>query len=180
MGYNQGINNSMYGKHHSEETKQKIKNKYKERINNGWKSPLKGKSFSEETKLKMSLNHADVFGKNNPMYGKKRPDISQWNKKYKYKNGIGHYRERALKNLGSKCKRCGIKDIRVLLVHHKDRNRNNNQIKNFEVLCRNCHILEHYEEIFKKAKHGGLPKMARNMYSNGRKCVKHCQANDLG
>ena len=37
-----------------------------------------------------------------------------------------------------------------LRVHHKDRNRKNNKIDNFEILCRNCHILEHYNEIFKK------------------------------
>lgn len=36
---------------------------------NNWQ----GKHHSIETKKKISLNHADVKGKNNPIYGKKRP-----------------------------------------------------------------------------------------------------------
>ena len=35
---------------------------------------LKGKIHSKETKLKMSINHADVSGKNNPNYGKHQTD----------------------------------------------------------------------------------------------------------
>lgn len=63
------------------------------------------------------------------------------------KNGIKGYRQRALKHYGEKCNRCGIEDVRVLLVHHEDRNRENNELENFEILCRNCHALEHHEEI---------------------------------
>lgn len=44
------------GRVHTEETKQKISN------------ALKGRQMSDETKQKMSENHADVNGKNNPMY----------------------------------------------------------------------------------------------------------------
>lgn len=44
----------------SEETKQKI------RVTN------LGRIISEETRNKMSQNHADVKGKNNPMYGTSR------------------------------------------------------------------------------------------------------------
>ena len=42
------------------------------------------------------------------------------------------------------CSKCGIKDKRVLSVHHKDRNRKNNDLKNLEWLCRNCHFLVHW------------------------------------
>lgn len=41
------------------------------------------------------------------------------------------------------CKRCGLNDKRVLIVHHIDLNRNNNIIQNLKWLCRNCHYLEH-------------------------------------
>ncbi len=46
------------------------------------------------------------------------------------------------------CNRCGYKDEPLILgVHHKDRNRNNNDISNLEVLCPNCHSLEHLKHI---------------------------------
>lgn len=44
------------------------------------------------------------------------------------------------------CLGCGIKDFRVLLVHHKDRNRKNNKVENLVWLCHNCHHLEHRED----------------------------------
>ena len=58
------------------------------------------------------------------------------------------YRKKAYKEYGYICNRCKIKDRRVLLVHHKDRNRYNNNLKNLEVLCLNCHALEH--QIWRK------------------------------
>jgi hypothetical protein len=42
------------------------------------------------------------------------------------------------------CARCGFADSRVLEVHHKDRDRSNNDIGNLETLCPNCHKSEHY------------------------------------
>lgn len=41
------------------------------------------------------------------------------------------------------CRRCGISDQRVLTVHHRDGNRKNNDIKNLEWLCANCHRIAH-------------------------------------
>ena len=46
------------------------------------------------------------------------------------------------------CNRCGYNiEPRILGVHHKDRNRNNNDMSNLEVLCPNCHSLEHLKHI---------------------------------
>jgi 5-methylcytosine-specific restriction endonuclease McrA len=42
---------------------------------------------------------------------------------------------------GAKCNRCGSK--KYLLVHHKDRDRENNDDSNLEVLCKACHQKEH-------------------------------------
>lgn len=41
------------------------------------------------------------------------------------------------------CSRCGCSDAEILEVHHRDRNRQNNQIENLEPLCPNCHKREH-------------------------------------
>jgi 5-methylcytosine-specific restriction endonuclease McrA len=42
------------------------------------------------------------------------------------------------------CVRCGYNTApHILGVHHKDRNRRNNELSNLEVLCPNCHSLEH-------------------------------------
>jgi len=49
----------------------------------------------------------------------------------------------ALKKLGfiDKCKKCG--KTKNLNIHHKDRNRKNNNINNLEVLCSMCHAHLH-------------------------------------
>lgn len=63
-----------------------------------------------------------------------------------YGNGDGKYRYRklALRVLGPVCNKCGYnKYSQVLEVHHKDRNRSNNEMSNLEVLCRNCHAEHH-------------------------------------
>lgn len=46
-------------------------------------------------------------------------------------------------NVPYKCARCGISDKRVLIVHHKDENRRNNNGDNLERLCCNCHAILH-------------------------------------
>ncbi|KKR34901.1 MAG: hypothetical protein UT67_C0005G0013 [Candidatus Magasanikbacteria bacterium GW2011_GWA2_40_10] len=46
------------------------------------------------------------------------------------------------------CNMCGIKDKRVLIIHHKDHNRKNNVIINLMWLCRNCHYLIHDGKTF--------------------------------
>lgn len=53
------------------------------------------------------------------------------------------YREKAFKFLPNKCNECGYSNINALEVHHKDKDRSNNDISNLEVLCCNCHTLEH-------------------------------------
>lgn len=62
-----------------------------------------------------------------------------------WKTGIRAYR-RILKeaNLEQKCQLCGIKDSRILLVHHLDQNRKNNSVSNLKWLCYNCHYLVHH------------------------------------
>lgn len=62
------ISESKKGLRHTEEWKKN----HSERMR-GINHPLYGKKHSEETKNKIKENHDDVSGKNNPMYGKIRP-----------------------------------------------------------------------------------------------------------
>lgn len=46
------------------------------------------------------------------------------------------------------CERCGYDTHpEILGVHHKDRDRKNNDLSNLEVLCPNCHSLEHSKHV---------------------------------
>jgi len=45
----------------------------------------------------------------------------------------------------SVCEKCGFENIKALQVHHIDRNRDNNKRENLEILCANCHMIEHSE-----------------------------------
>ncbi len=66
------------------------------------------------------------------------------NKNPKYTNGNSSYRQLALRNLPHRCNKCGFdKNVRILLVHHKDENRLNNKLDNLKILCLNCHAIVH-------------------------------------
>jgi len=47
---------------------------------------------------------------------------------------------------GNKCERCGFGKYQILEIHHKDKNRNNNNLDNLEIICPNCHSEDHYLE----------------------------------
>ena len=65
----------------------------------------------------------------------------------KWKHGENAYRNIMLRaKIKPICVDCGIKDFRILLVHHIDRNRKNNVIENLKWLCHNCHHLEHKQD----------------------------------
>ncbi len=42
------------------------------------------------------------------------------------------------------CAKCQTRDTRVLIAHHKDKNRQNNDTSNLIWLCLNCHFLVHH------------------------------------
>ena len=44
------------------------------------------------------------------------------------------------------CEKCGYDKYEILQIHHKDRNRDNNDLDNLELICPNCHAEEHYLE----------------------------------
>ena len=61
-----------------------------------------------------------------------------------WQHGRGSYRN-IMKRAGEDaiCKLCGSRDERVIIVHHKDKNRLNNKVNNLVWLCRNCHYIVH-------------------------------------
>lgn len=87
---------------------------YKNLHNNPSKRP--------EVKEKISKNHMDVSGKNNPMYGLKGVKSPVYKDgRSKFKGRIG--RKVCLANKMMICELCGESDIKKLEAHHKDRNR---------------------------------------------------------
>ncbi len=60
---------------------------------------------------------------------------------------------RLLKKRGKNCPRCGYDKYEILQIHHKDRDRNNNNLNNLELICPNCHSEEHYSNNSWTKKH---------------------------
>lgn len=66
---------------------------------------------------------------------------------HNWKGGAKSYRKHALQVHGKRCDRCGYaRHPAILQVHHKDRDRQNNNIQNLIPLCPTCHEEVHYEE----------------------------------
>lgn len=64
-----------------------------------------------------------------------------------YTTGQSSYREALNRaDVPKQCRLCETKDIRVLAVHHVDKNRHNNKLSNLAWLCHNCHFLVHHNE----------------------------------
>ena len=53
---------------------------------------------------------------------------------------------RVLKLRGKNCERCHYNQYEILQIHHKNRNKNDNNLDNLELICPNCHFKEHYLE----------------------------------
>lgn len=62
-----------------------------------------------------------------------------------HRDDCHHARTIAFRNFPHCCNRCGWdKEPAVLEVHHKDRNRENNNLSNLEILCPTDHCLDHF------------------------------------
>lgn len=62
-----------------------------------------------------------------------------------YTENGNDYRAIAFKYHPHLCNRCGYDLNEVaLVVHHKDYNHSNNDISNLEIICSNCHAIEHW------------------------------------
>ncbi len=104
---------------------------YNNRINNSAKKP--------DVRAKIRAHHADVSGRNNPMFGVRGPDAPGY---IDGRNAIPGdiWRKIALLNKPSVCEECGEIVIgRRLHVHHKDKSRKNNELDNLQIVCVRCH-----------------------------------------
>lgn len=66
-----------------------------------------------------------------------------------YGTGKQNYRNKVFKiaNKPKICERCDFSNEAAIVVHHKDYNHDNNDISNLEVLCFNCHAIEHWGNL---------------------------------
>ncbi len=162
-----GEKNPFYGKHH-EEGKSKVKSdEYREAARLRYKGKklkdiLVNVSLEEHLKLR-----SDRFkGKNNPMYGKPRPEYLRRRISEKmsgsnnpnWKGGISllryptrfrnfHFKESIRERENRKCFICGVHESelgRRLDVHHIDYDRFNLDKNNLVALCHSCHIQTNY------------------------------------
>jgi 5-methylcytosine-specific restriction endonuclease McrA len=67
-----------------------------------------------------------------------------WPSHYGSGDGSRSYRKIALSFYENKCVKCGYTKVpEILQVHHIDHNRSNNNLNNLQILCPNCHSIEH-------------------------------------
>lgn len=59
-----------------------------------------------------------------------------------YGTTLKDYRDIAFRHYPKVCMRCGYD--KFVVVHHRDYNRSNNSLENLEIICPNCHALEHW------------------------------------
>lgn len=96
-------------------------------------------AWRPEVRRKISENHADVSGENNPMYGRRGKDAPAY---IDGRNSIkgDTWRKVALTYKPPICEICGDKPTgRSLHVHHIDKDRTNNDLDNLQVVCVSCH-----------------------------------------
>jgi hypothetical protein len=65
-----------------------------------------------------------------------------WNKSPLFKTGIWAYEQFKKK----RCEDCG--STKYLLVHHIDKNRNNNKLENIKTVCAKCHCNIYHPRMF--------------------------------
>ena len=105
----------------------------------------KKKFYARPKQLRKSKKYFCTWG----CYLKYKSIHLVWSGHPRWKSGENAYHELMLKKRKPICRRCGIRWLRVLVVHHIDKNRKNNVLSNLVWLCRNCHFLIHkYKETW--------------------------------
>ena len=60
-------------------------------------------------------------------------------KQKEYSKKVNDRKYNVERKLARGCLFCGVKDRKILEVHHIDKDKTNNERRNLEVLCRSCH-----------------------------------------
>ena len=90
------------------------------------------KKESPDEKITCSRSCANSYFRS----GTNHPNWKEESTNYRTKINIVH------------CERCDYNsNINILQVHHKNRNRKDNSKENLEVLCPNCHCIEHLKDL---------------------------------
>ena len=107
----------------------------------------KKESYKTQKQLRVSKSKKYFCGKscqtiwrNNEFRGSKHANWKE-GKHVDYRAIMARYQ------IKPRCKLCSLKDIRVLAVHHRNRDRKNNNISNLVWLCYNCHRLAHQYNV---------------------------------
>lgn len=91
-----------------------------------------------EARRKISENHADVSGVNNPMYGRRGADAPNYiDGRSSWGINTQHGRIIAASGAERKCAICGSSE--QIEVHHLDGVHRNNDLSNLVYLCADCH-----------------------------------------
>jgi len=100
------------------------------------------RTIEQRNKYRLThLGKIGLAGEKNPMFGRCREKHPRWKgglKNYLSKIANAVYREF---NINILCDKCGATED--ICIHHKDRNRRNNNIDNLQPLCRSCHMHLH-------------------------------------
>ena len=114
-------------------------------------SPCYHKAMSRKGTVEYTCVHCEVKFLDAPSHKRKYCSKACVNKAAKkvWRPDFTTVRKNMVKrDMLTACARCGYCVApHILGVHHKDRNRRNNDLSNLEVLCPNCHSLEHGKHI---------------------------------
>lgn len=99
----------------------------------------------------------DEFGRIHSK-GKKLPPSTRENNG-NYRGGISIYRTLAFDDYGleEKCYHCD--ETNDVIIHHKDKNRYNNDVSNLRPVCRSCHMKYEHPDIIEYAQKARLEKL---------------------
>ena len=109
----------------------------------------------DQCKTKIYRNNTKINRSKSGKFFCSKSCQTKWRNKYfsgeKHANwvqGESTYRNVLMKsNVMQICRRCGKNDKRILVAHHIDKNRKNNDKNNLMWLCCNCHFLIHYDKL---------------------------------
>lgn len=171
----------------TEETRQKIR----KNLNRLWATPEyrlkmieahKKSIITKEQRKKMiaGIKRAHISGKYDHLLGRKiseehRAKLSKSLIAYHKKNTVPPtewtYHKKAIDYYGDRCNICGKSNIK-LVVHHRDKNRNNHNIENLQVLCNKCHTCEVHPDIHLKYLVNRRKQMDEEIKEYEKKCLK--------